>query len=270
MRRNEIPCFPVRIGVNSTSSQWVGSCDRLGSSVILPFSRTSTAFLWPTFSETDNNSRENIVELRASRAILSGRPGCAHSSSKSPGTITHITGGRGWFLSGISCLNNTSIVIFAILWAEGFGGRVKIFQGFQNPFFMSFMAFRENCNGGSVHFSRTQMFKYFGSRRVKPKLHMKKKMLMTANQVSTLLSSPWSKSRLSSQEWHHQSFQQITQNCMFTLKWQSKGGSSVMLLYRCKVHRERWSAWSDRSTKYWQGRLLFTSYFLPKDKIGFF
>lgn len=161
MRRNEISDFPLRMGVNSTSSQWVRSSDRLGSSVNLPFSRPSTTFLWPTFSETDNNNRENIVELRASRAILSGRPGCAHSSSKSPGTITHITGGKGWFLSGISHLNNTSTVIFAILWAERFGGRVKMFQGFQNLFFMSFVAFRENCYGGSTHFSRTQMFKIF-------------------------------------------------------------------------------------------------------------
>lgn len=111
--------FTFENGCELASIQWVRNCDRLGGSVNLNllFSRTSTASLWPTFSHPDNNGGENIAELRASGAILSGCPGCgnAHSSSKSPRTIIHITAARGWFLSGISCFNNTSIVIFAIL-----------------------------------------------------------------------------------------------------------------------------------------------------------
>lgn len=111
---DEISALSFKLGVNWQSSLWVRNCDRLGGGVNLPFSWTSTASLWPTFSEMDNNSREDIVELRASWAILTEHPSCgyAHSFSKSLGTIIHITGGRGWFLSGISCLNNTSIVIF--------------------------------------------------------------------------------------------------------------------------------------------------------------
>lgn len=148
------------MGVNLASRQRgsCGSAERLCKST---FQYNANKFPLTYISETDNNSRENIVELRASRAILSGCPGCGyvHSSSKSPGKVTHIIGGSGWFLSGISCLNNTAIVIFASLWALSFWSRVKLFQGFQNQFFMSFTAFRENCYGGPVHFSMTQMFK---------------------------------------------------------------------------------------------------------------
>ena len=142
--------------MKSTSSQWVGSC----GGVNLPFNRRSTAY-------SDLHSRrwtitkdENIVELRACRAILSGCPGCeyVHSSSRSPGKITDIT--RGGFLSGISCLNNTSIVMFFPTRKQrGLEAEQKYFQGFQNLFFMSSMALRENCYGGPVHFSRTQMLK---------------------------------------------------------------------------------------------------------------
>lgn len=122
----------------------------LNSNENVPFNTTSTSSVWPSFSEADNNTGENIAELRANRAIFSGCPGCEHfqSSSKSPGKVTHITWGGGWFLSGISCFNNTAIVIFASVWAETFGGWVKVFQGFQNQFFMSFIAFRENCCRG--------------------------------------------------------------------------------------------------------------------------
>lgn len=174
--------------MNSTLSQWVRS------GVNLPFSGASTSCLWPTFSEMDNNSRENIVELRTSRTILLGRPGCgyAYSSSKSPGTITHITWGRGWFLSGFFCLNNTSIVIFAILWADRLIARVRIFQGFQNLFFISFMAFRKNSYMGTVHFCSTPMLKTFGSFRVKSKLYMNKKTWMMAlKSVAVTMDQLW-------------------------------------------------------------------------------
>lgn len=75
-------------------------------------------------------------------------------------------------MSGTSCLNNTSIVVFAALQAERLEGSAKNIQGFQNLFFMGFKAFRENCDGGSVRF-RTKMLKFLKSPRVEPKLHMK-------------------------------------------------------------------------------------------------
>lgn len=163
--------FPLRIGVNSTFSQWASGCDRLCSGVNLPFSATSTA--WPTFTETDNNRKREYCGIKSKQGNLIS--GYAYSSPKSPWTITHITGGRGGFLSGMCCLNNTSIVIFAILWTKRFGGRVKIFQSFQNLFFMSPVAFWENCYGGTLHFSGTQKCsKYFGSPGVKLQLHTKK------------------------------------------------------------------------------------------------
>lgn len=83
--------LPLGMGVNLTSRQRgsCGSAERLCKST---FQYNANKFPLTYISETDNNSRENIVELRASRAILSGCPGCGyvHSSSKSPGKVTHI------------------------------------------------------------------------------------------------------------------------------------------------------------------------------------
>lgn len=58
---------------------------------------------------------------------------------------------------------------------RGLGAEQKYFKAFKNLFFMSFTAFRENCHGGTVRFSRTQMLKILESLKVEPKWHMKKK-----------------------------------------------------------------------------------------------
>ena len=69
------------------------------------------------------------------------------------------------------------LLLFLLFYEQrGFGGTVKIFQGSQNLFFMSFMAFRENCYGGTVRFSGTQILKNFWKPRGKTEIaHEEKK-----------------------------------------------------------------------------------------------